>query len=371
MPVGIAIIIGQLGIGGAEQQLFYFLSGIDRTRFCPEVINLGSESNEHWAGPIDQLGINVWHVPRSLGRLQRILKIVNILRTKKVKVVHSWVFHTNPYAKLCGKLAGVPLQVGSMRENYEGLPKSQLLRWLGLRSNVLVTNSAFTAQHLSESNHPKLQVKVVPNGIGVSQEFSPADLLGLRAKLGILPNQLLMGSIGRLDHNKNHAMLVNVFCMLEPQWPDLRLMIIGEGPLRSLLINMAKSKGVSDKVFFPGAIPNAAQYLPAFDVCCLTSWTEGMPNLVMEAAAAKVPVVSTDCGGSKELIDHGVTGYLVSPNNTEDMAKYVNGLLKYPDSREFMGKAGREKMERDFGLKQMVMNMTTVYLDALAEKGAQ
>ena len=100
----------------------------------------------------------------------------------------------------------------------------------------------------------------------------------------------------------------------------------------------------------------------------MTSYTEGMPNLIMEAAAAGIPVVSTSCGDSVRLIDHGVSGFVVSPDDNLAMGACLHQLLGDRDQRVRMGRAGREKMQREYGLASMVARISEMYERALAEK---
>ena len=102
-PVRVALIAGQLGLGGSEQQLYYSLLWLDRSRFSPIVISLGPHADEYWSDPIRQLGIPLWHVHRSLGRAGRLLRITRILRSQNIQLVHSWVFHANIYAAAAGR----------------------------------------------------------------------------------------------------------------------------------------------------------------------------------------------------------------------------------------------------------------------------
>jgi glycosyltransferase involved in cell wall biosynthesis len=370
MPFGLAFIVGQLVLGGAEQQLYYLLSGLDRSRFRPVVISLGARADEYWEQPIKNLGIPLWHMARSLGRIGRAIQIASLLRSENVQLVHSWVFHTNPYSAMAGRLANVPLRLGSMRENYEGIPSDKLVRWLGYHGiDILITNAAKTADQIRGFRLTRALLRVVPNGVHIPQQVTEAERSQLKAELGFSNDHLLVGSIGRIDSNKNHAMLLQVFAALTEKWPALRLVIIGDGPLKSQLVAMAEQLGVAQKVCLPGSIPRAARYLPAMEVCCLTSHTEGMPNVVMEAAAVGLPVVSTTCGGSVELIEHGVTGFLVSPNDAVDMAKHLDLLLANAEEYRRISRAAQEKMCREFSVKAMVTRMTRVYAEAFATRG--
>ena len=370
MPIGLAFIIGQLSLGGAEQQLYYLLAGLDRSRFRPLVISLGPKPDEYWVQPIIRLGIPVHHIPRRFGRTLRALRIADVLRVQKIQIVHGWVFHSNPYAAMAGGLARISIRLGSMREAYSGLPKRKFLRWIGFRGlDVLITNSTRTAQQLQTLDSLRARVQIVPNGVPLPEKIDPIERSRLKIDLGCSDRDLLIGSIGRLDENKNYCMLLRVFALLCEKWPVLRLVIIGDGPMKGKLTAMAEHLGIISKVSFPGSIPHAARYLPAMDVCCLTSYTEGMPNLVMEAAAARLPVVSADCGDTGDLIDHGVSGYLVAPDDDVTMADHVNSLLSNTKHRISMGQAAREKMRREFSIESMIMRMTRLYEEALVVKG--
>lgn len=370
MPIGLAYIAGQLCLGGAEQQLYYLLAGIDRSRFRPIVISLGPVSNEYWHTPITKLGIGITHVSKRVGHAGRTLQIAEILRRENIHIVHGWVFHTNPYCAISGRLARVPLRLGSMREDCSSLPKGKCLNWFGFYGpDVLITNSKQNAKQVTKLGLTSRYVRTVPNGVPIPPPVTRLQHYELRCQLGYSDSELVVGSIGRLDENKNHVMLLRAFASLATKWPTLRLVIIGEGPLKSQLLVMAQELGVGSKVNFLGSVPRAAAFLPAFDVGCLTSRTEGMSNFIMEAAAAGIPLVSTRSGDSADLIEDSVTGFLVSPKDETHMVESLNFLLANPEDRFRMGQAGREKMRREFSIESMIARMSEIYEDALATKG--
>ena len=290
---------------------------------------------------------------RALSRAGRVRQIASLLRSEKMQIVHGWDLHTNAYAAVAGRLAGIPWRLGSMRLNYELLADHKFVRWIGYRGlDFLIANSARAADQVRRLRLTRAPVRVVPNGVHIPPQVSQAERSRLKLELGFSDAHHLIGSIGRMDSNKNHAMLLQIFAALIEKWPALRLVIIGDGPLKSQLAAMAEQLGVAQKICLPGSIPRAARYLQTMEVFCLTSHTEGMPNVVMEAAAAGVPVVSTTCGGSVELIECGVTGFLVSPKDAAHMAKHVDLLLANAEQRRSMGQAGREKMCRAFSVKR-------------------
>jgi len=233
----------------------------------------------------------------------------------------------------------------------------------------VITNSETNAQHLKGLALTNACIETVANGVSIPDPIDETQRNHLRGQIGLAPGDRVIGSIGRLDKNKNHSMLLRAFEPLARQFPNLRLLIVGDGPLRLDLTQLASKLALSERVLLPGAIPQAARYLPIMDVCCLTSYTEGMPNVIMEAASAGVPIVSTRCGDSPALIEHGVSGYLVPFNDYVSMSEHLSLLLNDSQRRLRMGRAGREKMQQEFPISVMVRRIAEIYEQRLREKG--
>jgi glycosyltransferase involved in cell wall biosynthesis len=361
-PVPLALIAGQLGLGGAEQQLYHLLCGLDRTRFAPIVITLGGLPGEFWEEPIRDLGIPVHYVSRTLARVGRLLRISRILAASRATIVHSWAFHANVYAAAGGTLARTPVRLGSMRESYDYL-RGRAIRWVGFRGlDGVVTNCRANIEELRDV--VSIPVHVVCNGVDIPNQSLGTGRAEVRARLGIPVEARVFGTIGRMDGNKNHAMLLRVFARVAAKHADARLVMIGDGPLRTELAQQANALDIARQVCFTGPVPRASQYLPAFDVFCLTSYTEGMPNVLMEAAAAGVPAVTTSCATISDVIDDGIHGFVVSIDDDARFAARVEELLASPRLMRQMGDAARCKMSRDYSIAAMASQMMDVYSDA-------
>jgi glycosyltransferase involved in cell wall biosynthesis len=368
-PATLVLITGQLGLGGAEQQAYHLLSALDRARFRPIVISLGPRSGEYWESPIQALGVPIRHISKSLGRAGRLMRIAHVLRAVRADIVHAWAFHANSYAAFAGKLARIPVRLGSVRESCEALSRHGLFRWTAVRGlDGVVVNSYVTAAEARSRQLTKARVHVVRNGVSIPAETTALARARARAELGISPQDVVIGTVGRLDENKNQSMLIRSVAPLARTRPQLRLLILGEGPLRSRLVSEAAGLGIAARVLLPGAIPSAAAYLPAMDICCLTSRTEGMPNLLMEASARGLPIVATDAGGSRELVETGVTGFLVPRDDERSLTGDLEFLLEHPTRGREMGLAGRAKMRREFGVDAMATAMSDVYASELTRK---
>ncbi|MBO5031583.1 MAG: glycosyltransferase family 4 protein [Lachnospiraceae bacterium] len=154
----------------------------------------------------------------------------------------------------------------------------------------------------------------------------------------------LIVAAGRLDNNKNHAMLIHAFAKIAEEYPVMKLVIYGEGELRTSLEELIREKGLEDRISMPGSIDDVADKICKARIFALTSNTEGMPNSVMEAMALGLPVVATDCpcGGPAELIEDGVNGLLVPVGDAYALADAFRRILEDKDFEKKLGENARQ-----------------------------
>ena len=372
MPFKIAFIVGQLGLGGAEKQLFLLARGLLQKGWQVSVITMGPREGEYWEQPLREVGIPVSHIKMNLSRLHRLFQIREVLHASNISIIHSWTMHTNFYASVGGRLAGIPIRIGSERCNHHASQKA-LGRWYSLclwGQDALVANSKQEAVFLM-SHRPNLKVYDVPNGVEARGQLTNLhDKQELCRRLGVSSSSPIIGAVGSMVPRKNFTLLIEALGVLAKRKVAVTLVLIGDGPMLSELKQQATLSLPKDSFFFLGAIPNAVAWYPAFDLHCLPSiGQEGMPNVVMEASAIGLPVVASDVAGVPELVENGVTGFLVQPNDVNCLAEHLQKLLLDSDIRQRMGRAGMEKMIREFSVDAMVTRMTKVYEDAFIAKG--
>jgi glycosyltransferase involved in cell wall biosynthesis len=368
----IAFITGQLGLGGAERQLFLLATGLLQKGWQVSVINMSHQQGEYWEHVLCESKIPVHKIQMNLSRLHRLFEIRDILKATRISLVHSWTMHTNFYAAVGGRLAGIPIRMGSERANHHASRRA-LGRWYYLSlwgQDALITNSKQEAAFL-QSHRPNLRVNVVPNGVEMPRDAMRLQIKQeLRTRLGISTSSPIIGAVGSMVPRKNFSLLIQALKLLAKREVPFTLVLIGDGPLLSDLKQQATSCLPKDSCLFLGAIPNAMTWYAAFDIHCMTSINqEGMPNVVMEASAAGLPVVASNVAGVPELVEDGITGFLVEPNNINCLAEYLQKLMLDPNLRQRMGKAGREKMIREFSVEAMVARMVKIYEDVHLAKG--
>ena len=210
---------------------------------------------------------------------------------------------------------------------------------------------------------PRRKLRVVPNGLRV-QEFtvaSPAARVRLREALGLSPQTRLVGTVGRLNWAKDQANLIRAFCHVHEQLPDSALVLIGDGSLRPELEAHARDEGVAGAVRFLGDRNDARDLLQGLDVFVLSSVSEGYSMALLEASATALPIVATDVGGNREIVQHGVTGSVVPVRDVEALAQAILGLLRNPEHAARLGAAARAMMEASGSLEAMAVRYAALY----------
>jgi glycosyltransferase involved in cell wall biosynthesis len=186
--------------------------------------------------------------------------------------------------------------------------------------------------------------------------------------MAVADDDLVIGSVGRYSPVKRQALLIDAFARLAPDRPNLKLVIVGEGALRSTMERQIIELGLEDRVRLHGNEPDPLPMFGAFDVIAQSSRSEGLPNVLLEAGAAGCPIVATDAGGTGEIVIDGLTGLLVP---TEDIDALVDGLRRVIDDealRQRIGPAARAYVDAQFGMDRFVKEYGDLYEELAGSK---
>jgi sugar transferase (PEP-CTERM/EpsH1 system associated) len=202
----------------------------------------------------------------------------------------------------------------------------------------------------------KKRVTQIYNGVD-TEKYSPGgDRTRIRQALGLAVNSPVLGVVARLDSIKDHPTLFSAFETVRKKHPEVQLVVVGEGPDRKRLESIA-GKGV----VFLGNRTDVEIILKALDVFVLTSLNEGISNTILEAMGTGLPVVATHVGGNPELVEHGQTGFLVKPGDSQALSSVLLWYLECHDLLIQHGKAGRKKVIDRFSIQAMVRAYEEVY----------
>jgi glycosyltransferase involved in cell wall biosynthesis len=362
------------GAGGAERIAVEVAKRLDPARFqrtvCATRWDPGLDSTRRGAAERESLlqaGVEFIGLdrrrklaPASWQRLRR------ELRDRRIDVLHAHKFGANLWGTVLGRLAGVPVVVAHEHGSpSQGSPARRLLdrRLIGRFADAVVAVSSEDRRRMIEVERiPAAKVRLIPNGI--PPPAAPSRPGGVRAELGLGASGPVIGTVASLRPEKGLDLLLRAAALLRPSFPELAVVIAGDrdpGPLRAL----AAGLGLEDAVRFLGLRGDVADVLAALDVAVNCSHREGRSLSVMEYMQVGLPVVATRVGGTPELIEDGVSGLLVEPNDADALAGAIGALLGDRDHAAQIGRAASER-SRSFGIGTMVATVEALYEELLA-----
>lgn len=353
-------VVGQLGLGGLERQLYYLLANLDRVRYQPAVVVWNLNPDDKYYRAIEALKIPIYGFPADRSPLSKLTALRALAGQMAPEVVHSYGFHTNFAAYFAAQGTGA-LAIGSLRGDFVrdkragGVFRGALnARWPVCHISNSV-RSADAASRASGFFRPK-RVFVVRNAL---------DLKRFDCHSGTSKKRDYVAAVGSLLPVKRWERLLRVIQTLKTcAGKDTRFQIAGDGPLRPALEKLIGDLGISGVVEFCGTVHDIPTFLSRAKFLVHTSESEGCPNAVMEAMACGLPVVAMETGEIPYLVEDGKTGFVIPQGDEEKFAERVSFLLGNDELCANMGAAAREKAKREFTLERLVSDTLMVYRSA-------
>ena len=366
VPANVLHLIQRFHVGGSERQF------LERLRAHPEGFAPVVGCLEPVGGNLEEfrtLGIGepaVFPLHGSLARpntFVQIARIAELVRERRCVLVHGTDFITNFLGVAAAKLAGVPsvtsrVDLGHLRTGFG--PWHRRLEKLTSRSADSVCANAEAVRRLcieEEGCRPEA-VSVVRNGIDLAR-FDRLAALPLQAP--IPEGEALVAVVANLWPVKGHRLLLEAIRLAHAEIPEARFLLVGEGPERPVLEARIAARGLANTVFLLGTRYDVPAILSRVHAACLPSKGEGLANALMEAMAAGLPAVATDVGGNAELVENGVTGYVVPSGDAHALAARLCDLLSDRQAARRMGAAARRKANRELSLSAMSEGYRNLY----------
>ena len=362
VPLRLDVILDETHVGGVEVMLLGLFRAFDPRQVDARLICLRE------AGPLGEEFSSTGHPVTVLNRrgasdprtLPQLVRLLRHRRTDAVLVTHH---HRASLAlgRLAARVARVPVNVVAVHDmDLRALGKRCLPRWAVstlFASSALILLSRRQGDYLhreegvGSDRWSTTKEVVIPNGVVVGDVPTKADRESARSELGIASTAFVVGIVARLTTQKGHQVLLQAFAALAESHQDAQLVVVGDGPRRAALDRLATSLGIADNVLFTGSRRDARRLLAAFDVFALSSVHEGLPVTVLEAQAAALPVVATDCGSLRDVVTDAIDGFLVPVADGAALSARLALLAGNQELRETMGRAARARVERDFRLE--------------------
>lgn len=372
-PVTVLHLISRLPSGGVENQLRKVVRLYDRQRFQPVVCCMKEKGEVGEA--IERDGTPVIVLNRMQGHtfdIRLVQELRRLMRARRVTILRTHQFHANLYGRIVAISAGVPILIPSFHNTYARRKRHRsLLNWMLARwTDRLITVSDAVKQDLIRYDHlPEEKIKVIHNGCDIDRFMNPSVQEDLRAAWKIPPGAPVIGTVGRLAKEKGQALLIEAVSLLRSDFPDLHLLLVGEGPEREALEKEAARRGVGNRVIFTGFQREIPALLSLMDLFVFPSLNEGFSNALLEAMAAGKPVIASDIIENAEILPSEKFGLRVPPNDVTALAQQIAFLLKHRSEAAAMGSRAQARVASQFTDAMMMEEIQGLYQTLLQEKG--
>lgn len=294
----------------------------------------------------------------------------SLLRGGGVDVLHSHMFGSNVWGTVFGRLSGVPVVIAHEHGwSFRGSPLRRMLDRELIARNAdifLAVSRDYRRKMISVEGISPSDVLFLPNGIAAPKAAGGDRDVG--AELGIPAGAPVLGAVGVLRPEKALDVLLRAVALLTLELPDLRALVVGDGPERGRLESLARELRLEGRVIFTGIRRDVPDVLRVLDVAVCCSDYEGSPLSVLEYMEAAKPIVATRVGGVPDLIDDGVHGVLVEPQDPPALAAAIAGALRDRSAAKKLGERARDRRRAEFELEVMIRRLEAVYEDLYRAK---
>ena len=356
----VALITGGLGLGGAEKQLVYIARALLNTGAEVRVYSL--TQGEFFETNLIELGLQPVWIGRFNNPLVRSLHLTNILRDYQPQIIQSSHFFMNLYAVVASRLLG-SICVGTVRSDisYDVDGNGFWGAWLLRTPSALVVNSQKAQKNAGLWGISSEKIHLLPNVIDLNEfdHFRPATDMKLKAKDGFL-----VFAVGSLLPDKRVDRFLTALADARQKSPEIKGIIIGDGPEKNNLLTAAADQGLfPEGLLFLGSSRDVPALLRQADALMLASDHEGFPNVLIEAMAARLPVLTTPAGDAGIIVQDGISGFVIPFEDIGRMSESLIQLEKSPELRRRMGDAGRRRVETHYSFDSLASRLIGIYTE--------
>lgn len=352
-------------VGGPEKQILEHFARLDTARFRPVLGTFVEDGTTDPLGDVASARDFQCIQMQSVSPLNpfSVYHLYKVLKQEKVSLLCTHGYKPNILGFFAAKLCGIPtiaISRGWTWENakirlYEALDR----RFLQLSDHVVAVSAGQQKKVLACGVRPE-KVSVIHNAINLTDIPETGDN-SLRRDLGLPDDALIVASAGRLSPEKNYATMIEAARKVADANDRVRFVIFGEGFLRPELEQKIVSARLSGRFLLPGFRKDLQSIMHEIDIFMLPSLTEGLPNVILETFAARKPVVATRVGGTPEVVQHGVSGFLTSPDDISGMVQYLLELASDSNLRKSMGENGYKHIDKHFSFVEQTNKYMVLY----------
>jgi glycosyltransferase involved in cell wall biosynthesis len=385
--IKVAHIIARMIIGGADENTLFTMEGLDKNKYEVDLITgeefdesiLNKVKNNHFdIIRIKELKwkLNFWYDPIVL------IKLIKLMRKNHYDIVHTHTTKAGILGRIAARIAGVPIIVHGLHGSTFQAFNISLLNWFLFFFERLT--GKFTDAYISVSG--VLSEKYIEKGIGKKENYHTVysgmelqKFYEVRKKneyrkkqrdLKIISGDFVIGNVARLETRKGHKFLIDAFKRVvgERKNCPLKLLIVGEGNKRINLESYVKELNLESKVIFTGYREDIEELMAIMDIFVLTSLREGLPRVLVQAAAVGMPSIAFNVDGVPEIIRDNHNGFLVKVGDVKQLTKRIIQYIDYKELLVLHGKNGRELIKGKWSIEDMVERIDKIYQKLITEK---
>lgn len=357
-------LVDALNMGGLENIIKHTVLNLDKTKYSNEVWCLKDKGV--LADDIEGAGVAVrpFYFEGGL-EIRYLLRLVKALKEKKFDIIHSYGFFPIIWGAMAAIFAGVPVRIATCGNRYHdvGLNNRLKLKFVSYFTTYFIAVCEAVKKPLVEFiGIPPSKISIIYSSAKRIEPKSLDEKKKIREKLSVKNEDFVIGSIGRLVEYKGHKYMIEALSMLKSHMPNIKYIIIGDGPAQEGLQSEAKSLNLENMVLFAGLKRDTTDLLNIMDTFVQPSTVrEGLPTALAEAASAGLPLVATDIGGNCEIVINGINGFIVPPKDAARLAEKVRYLAENPDEKKKMGDNSKAIWQEKFALKKMLDGISALY----------
>lgn len=364
-------------MGGAEKNLCDLVTNLDRDRFFPYVLAFtGGQLTEQLARAGVPVIVNNVTKILSLDALRKGVLFYRFLKKEKIDIVVTYHHDADIWGGLIARLSGVPVVIASRRDMGYQLQAKHILYYRlfhCIYSKFIAVSEAVKKIVAQREWIPFDKIQVIYNGLDISLYEKDNDAAGIRKELGIPASAPVVGMVASFRPVKGQMYLVEAAPEVVAACPDVKFMLAGYNNTDYFLQVKERiaALGLEENFIFLGNRSDIPKLLQVFDIFVISSEQEGFSNAIIEAMAAGLPVVASNCGGNPEAVEDHVTGLLFPARDHSALAAALKKLVLNPTVRRRSADNGREKVRRIFQLAGMIKRNEDLYLRLLGRHFAE
>lgn len=365
MKPRVLIMIDTYEIGGAGKVILQFLNSGGKELCEPRLAGFWRGPDAAWPfrDAVDCLGVPFDVIrQKSAYDPSAILAALKIIRENNITIIESHGYKAHAVCLVLQKLSKLPWIAyvhGWTSENLKVKIYNIIEKIIVRFADQIIPVSRNLKSRLYLGKRAARKTVVVANAAGLvdnNQTFTCQ-----RERYGIHENEILVGVIGRLSPEKGHRFFIEAMKIIAAGHGDVKAIFVGEGQERSALHEAIYKSGLEERIFFAGFQQDVSSFYHACNIICLSSLSEGMPNVALEAMMFAKPVVAFSVGGIPEVVSDGATGVLVEPQNSVALAGAILDMISGRYNLKEMGTAGKNKVEADFNPRVRAERVVGIY----------